>query len=124
MAQEPHATLLRFYHELIRFRNEYELGSDTSRQVRECGDSVLLLVRNHEKNQLALIFNFARSPVTEDLPELQGMWHKRISSADPAWRGPGDALENDLKLSPASALRLSPQSFVVLESPAPTSEST
>jgi maltooligosyltrehalose trehalohydrolase len=123
-SQEPHSTLLQFYRRLIRFRREQELGSDAKWQVKQCGKSLLLLLREGQRRRLVMIFNFAPSVGTAELSELQGSWHSKISSADPAWQGPGAGVPAEVNFSREPILRLPPRSFVVLVPVASTSEST
>jgi maltooligosyltrehalose trehalohydrolase len=121
-ALEPHATLLRFYKELIRVRKERSLGGRW--EVWEYGDSVLLLFKEDEGRRFAAVFNFASLSATVVLPEWQGSWKPRISSADRAWRGPSEALPDELNLSKPYSLKLHPHSFVALEELPSTSEPT
>jgi len=126
--REPHATLLRFYQELIHFRKEEslgrkeeDLGKESAWQFRELGDSALF-VRRLSGNILAMVFNFAGFPVVLELAELEGSWKTRIHSADSTWNGPDHNFARELRFSKPFALRLHPQSFVVFESLAPRSE--
>src|ERR1700704_4962738 len=52
--QEPHATLLRFYKELMGFRKKYDLGTPSDWSVRESGDSLLFVARTDPKGRLAM----------------------------------------------------------------------
>jgi hypothetical protein len=56
------------------------------------------------------------------LPEWQGSWKPRISSADHVWRGPGESLPVELTLEKPYCLRLHPHSFVAFAELRPTSE--
>jgi maltooligosyltrehalose trehalohydrolase len=115
--KEPHATLLRLYKELIRFRKEHDLGAPRDWSVREVGDSLLLLFRADPKVRLAMIFNFssANSTVTAEFPELQHLWRTKLYSADGTWRGPGETLGDEVRFSKPFALKMHPQSFVLFE---------
>ena len=75
-----HQTLLRFYQQLIRIRREFNLGSATSRAVRPLGDHAVLLLFESNPRRLAIIFNFAKFPVTLDAPELEGNWTALLDS--------------------------------------------
>ena len=123
-----HQTLLRFYHELIRIRQEFSLGSAPSRTVRELGDDALLLIFNITSKSLAILFNFAQHPVTLDVPDLHGTWIARLDSAGARWSGTNSenvglpasyALrENEdahARLTSTSEFRLRGRSFLVLE---------
>ena len=113
--EEPHHTLLRFYQRLLRIRAGMELGMPGSRDVRELGDSALLLLRGTASHQIAMIFNFAYFPVVLNLPDLAGKWTTVIHSADASWMGPEHDLAATITLSGSRELRLSPTSFLVME---------
>jgi maltooligosyltrehalose trehalohydrolase len=113
--QELHARLLRFYKELIRIRKEQNLGTPGQWRVREAGDSGLLLLREGPTAILAVIFNFARSVVSPELPDLKGLWRTKLSSADGVWLGPGKSFPDQVRFSKPFVLHLHPQSFVLLE---------
>ena len=113
--KQPHRTLFSFYQELIRIREEQELGSPGPRLVRELGGCALLMMRERPSSQLAMIFNFAEFPVTLKLPDLAGKWTKVIYSADASWNGPETNFASEIQLSSTDELRLSPHSFLVLE---------
>jgi maltooligosyltrehalose trehalohydrolase len=112
--QEPHATLLSFYKELIRLRRELDLGSDGEWHVWE-QDEVLFLSRQHSAPGLIMVFNFGPTTARPRLPEWEGLWRTRISSADPMWRGPGEAIPLQVPLSKPLELILHPHSFVAFE---------
>jgi maltooligosyltrehalose trehalohydrolase len=120
--KEPHATLLRFYQELTQLRNERDLGTGGQWRVWEYGISILLLFRESSAGRFATIFSFADSITTVELPGWQGSWKLRISSADHAWRGPGESLPVELTLSKPYRLQLHPYSFVAFEELPSTSE--
>lgn len=114
--KQPHHTLVSFYQELIRIREEYELGTPSPRIVREFGDCALLMTRERPSSQLAMIFNFGKSPLNLQLPDLAGKWAKVIYSSDASWSGPEKNLANEITLSAKDdELQLGPHSFLVLE---------
>jgi maltooligosyltrehalose trehalohydrolase len=112
--EEPHRTLLRFYQTLIRIRREFELGSPSLRSVREIGGSVLLVLRQCERSQLLMMFNFGESPIRLNLTEILGAWTTVMNSADTSWNGPARNLAHQITLNTGN-LRLSPHSFVVMK---------
>jgi maltooligosyltrehalose trehalohydrolase len=111
---EPHRTLLRFYRRLIQIREDLQLGTPSTRTVRELGGCALLLMRENSLRQLAMVCNFAAFPVTLNLPELAGKWTRVIHSADAAWNGPDQELLPEMTLLTEGELRLSPNSFLVI----------
>jgi maltooligosyltrehalose trehalohydrolase len=120
--KEPHSTLLRFYQQLIRIRDQQELGTPAKRTVRELGGCALLLIRQSASRQLAMPCNFAEFPVTLNLPDLAGRWTKLVYSADVSWNGPEQNLAKELTLSTVGELHLSPHSFLLLEQIQPNPE--
>ena len=114
--EEPHATLLRFYNELIRVRKEWDLGSGGKWHVWERTAGAMVLFREYRTSHLAMIFNFADSALRPELPEWQGLWRTRIWSGDRMWNGPADALPEEVRFSKHVGLKLHPYSFVVFES--------
>jgi maltooligosyltrehalose trehalohydrolase len=113
--QEPHATLLRFYRELIELRKRAILGNEGVWHVWECSASVLLLFREGQARRLAVIFNFSNATASPDLPEWEGLWRISFSSAETKWRGRAESLGEGLQLLKPFRLDLHPHSFVVLE---------
>jgi hypothetical protein len=72
-------------------------------------------MRENSLRQLAMVCNFAAFPVTLNLPELAGKWTTVIHSADAAWNGPDQDLPSEITLLAEGELRLSPNSFLVIE---------
>jgi maltooligosyltrehalose trehalohydrolase len=114
--REQHATLLGFYKELIRLRRELHLGADGDWHVWEQAGSMILVARKDSTPSLLMIFNFADSIATPDLPQWEGLWRTRIFSADRVWRGPEESLPIQVSISKPFALHLHPHSFVAFES--------
>ena len=129
--RDKHQTLLRFYQQLIRIRREFNLGSATSHTVRQLGDHAVLLLFESNPKCLAIIFNFAKFPVTLDAPELEGNWTALLDSAATCWNSSDSSLDNsgdapasdclreggefDTRLTGTSEFRLRARSFLVLE---------
>jgi maltooligosyltrehalose trehalohydrolase len=113
--REPHRTLMHFYQQLIRIREDYGLGMPGTRMVRELGECALLIIRERGPHQLAMIFNFAEFPVTLNLPDMLGKWMTVIYSADSSWSGPEEHLRPETTLLTAGELRLFPYSFLVMK---------
>ena len=113
--QEPHATLLHFYRELIELRKQQVLGNGGQWHVWECSGSVLLVVRAYQSRRLAMIFNFSEEIAAPDLPEWEGLWTTKICSANAEWRGNAASFPEEIELSKPFRLELHPLSFIVLE---------
>src|ERR1700683_2963384 len=122
--KEPHRTLLRFYQQLIRIREEYALGKPGPQTVRDLGSSALIVsgVGGERSPQLAVLSNFAECPVSLNLPDMVGRWKMVIDSADASWNGPESNPAREITLLTAGELRLSPQSFLVVERIPPNTE--
>lgn len=131
-AKEPHRTMWEFYRQLIRIRREHRLGDANVCEVFELGDCTLALVREHEGEQLAAVFNFADSPVDLELPQISGTWMTLIHSADARWGGPGKRgaettgsetnIASNMTLTPSDGIRLAAQSFLVMKRNLPATE--
>lgn len=113
--REPHATLLRFYRELIKLRREYGLGRDADWQVWEGADSCLGLFRPTANARLLFFFNFSLKKKKVDFAPWPGRWQQRLASSDQQWGGPGIARMGAAALSKPFLLELHPHSFVALE---------
>jgi maltooligosyltrehalose trehalohydrolase len=113
--QEPHSTLRRFYKELIRLRAELDLGSDGNWHVWDQEETILFLSREDSTPNLIFIFNFDQRISTPALPQWEGNWQMRISSADRIWRGSGETMPLQVRLSKPFDLLLHPRSFVAFE---------
>ena len=76
-----------------------------------------MVMREDEERsrQLAVVSNFAEFPVSLNLPDMVGRWKTVIDSADASWNGPETNPAREITLLPAGELRLSPQSFLVVE---------
>ena len=112
--KEPHIVMLRFYQQLIRMRKDWKLGGPATWKVWERNEGTLMLLRE-DQTKLAMIFNFADSPVTAKMPEEQGLWRTRIWSADRMWNGPADPLPETAEFSKPFELKLHPHCFAVFE---------
>ena len=113
--REPYKSLHRFYRGLIRLRSELKLGSRSAHSVRQLGDSTLLLAYASDSPQVAMIFNFAASAVTLNVPELAGKWTAVMNSAATSWKGPGPDETATGSSSADKDLLVSPYSFLVLK---------
>jgi maltooligosyltrehalose trehalohydrolase len=113
--QEPHATLLSFYKDLIGLRRELDLGSDGDWHVWEQEENLLFLSRENASPSLLLIFSFAERIAAPELPAWEGLWRLRICSSDQRWRGPGENIPSPVRFSKPFELFLHPYSFVAFE---------
>ncbi len=114
--QGPHSTLLRFYQRLIQIRSQYKLGIPGRQSVQEVEQRGILLLRQLDAGQLAMLFNFGEGPTDVVLPQLAGSWKTVIDSADVRWNGPRADSSTEIILSSSQTIRLCAHSFVVMES--------
>jgi len=120
--REPHATLLRFYKELMRLRRELDFAADGDWHVWGQGESLVFLGREDGAPSLLLICNFGDRMEAPELPQWEGLWQNRLSSGDRVWGGPGESLPARTTFSKPFALQLHPHSFVLFEKTASTTE--
>ncbi|HEY6766183.1 MAG TPA: malto-oligosyltrehalose trehalohydrolase [Candidatus Sulfotelmatobacter sp.] len=113
--REPHATLLRFYRELISLRNKWDLGMPAQWHVWECSTCVLLVFRDEGSRRLAMLFNFSDKMTQPELPAGKELWATRLCSADIQWKGPSENFPREVNLSKPFRLDLHPHSFAILE---------
>ena len=118
--QEPHRTLLRFYRQIIRVREELRVRVPGAETVTGLGERALLMIRENGGREVAMIFNFADRAVVLNVPRLVGNWTRIISSAAAGWRGPEEDVAPETTLG--TELRMSPQSFLVMERTLPSPE--
>jgi len=112
-SQEPYRTLFNFYQRLLRIRRDHAIGSQASWSIHELGGGALLIRRERDSEQLAMLFNFSEFRIAINRPELAGKWTTLIYSADAGWKGPETNLPVDFKLASPGELRLAPHSFLV-----------
>jgi maltooligosyltrehalose trehalohydrolase len=112
--KEPHQTLRALYRELFAIRREYSLAGSGKVEIFENGSAITMVAGGGASKMLAAVYEFGKSDHTvDDLSLPAGRWSVRINSADQKWRGPGNSLAKEIKA--AEPLRLSAQSFAVLE---------
>jgi maltooligosyltrehalose trehalohydrolase len=114
--KEPHASLLRFYNELIRLRKEWSLGNSAKWHVWEAKEDTLVFFREDSTSHIVVIFNFSDCTTVPQVPEWQGLWRTRIWSADRIWNGAADPLLEEVRFSKPFELKLHPHSFAAFES--------
>jgi maltooligosyltrehalose trehalohydrolase len=112
---EPHRTVLSFYQRLLRIRRGSALGAHAAWSIDELGSSTLLMRRDHNSQQLVMLFNFSECRIPINQSELAGDWTTLIHSADAQWGGPETNLPVNFKLASPCELHLAPHSFLVLQ---------
>lgn len=95
-----HATLRRFYRELLHLRRKLILRRTLPRMnVKLRKEQKLLTISSPD---LVVLLNFHR----ECVPLPRGSWHSILDSAGPAWEGPGSAFPKNI--TPRSCMVLTP----------------
>jgi len=107
---------------LLRFRQDNEFGASADWLViADDKRKIVKLIRTRNSKTIAIIFNFG-GEVLDGMPkevsELgsqsgPGLWAVVLRSADPKWFGPGATSRDDA--GGPDSIRLSPQSFLVLQ---------
>jgi maltooligosyltrehalose trehalohydrolase len=113
---EPHRTLWRFYHMMLNFRREHQLGRYSQADVVQY-DTVraLLNILERSEHQLAALFHFGEAPAGLPFSLPPGRWNMMIDSADLIWMGPGSSVPAVIQGAQNIRLALQPRSFVVWE---------
>jgi len=115
--REPNRTLWRFYQRLIRIREDFDLGAQEKRTVRQIDDGAVLVLYENASRKLAMVCNFTMRSATLSLPDLAGDWTVVLHSADSSWRGPEQNLASGITLSAVAKVQLFPHSFLLIERP-------
>ncbi len=110
--KEPHKTLFHFYRRLIGLRGKLGIPSARARELRELGECQARLTFKTVEWDVAIVFNFAKAPVTLNIPEVKEDWGSLLYSAAAEWGGPGQ--ESAARVGTQHGLQLAPSSFVVL----------
>jgi maltooligosyltrehalose trehalohydrolase len=117
--QQHHAVLHSFYAELLRLRRQSAALRNLSKddmETRLLQEYRTLLVRRWTRSE-SLFFTlcFSDKPVRCELPVPEGRWRKLLDSSDPAWRGPGAALPQEIESTGTAFLRLNPRAVVLYQ---------
>jgi len=116
--QEPHATLWKFYQELIslrQHRSALRVLSKQGAEVTALSPKRMLVVRRwSESEDLVIAFNFGGDVTSISTMVPAGSWRVELDSASPRWRGPGSRLGATWESTDHAALELNPESFAVL----------
>jgi len=88
--QGQHAALLSFYTELLTLRRVIPALSHLDKQrmqVTPFDPPALVIERWHDADRVFIALNFDRSPARLTFSIFQGVWTKKLDSADPRWGG-------------------------------------
>jgi maltooligosyltrehalose trehalohydrolase len=118
-AEPRHRVLLAFHEELIRLRKSLPALSSLSKDKMDVvsfdEDSVLVVRRWSGMNEVFLVFNFSRNPVSEFESIPQGAWQKRLDSSDTRWMGTGITAPAGIETPMRSGLTLQPHGVLLYE---------
>ncbi len=120
-SQEPHATLWKFYRELIKLRRDHAALRQLSKQhmsVTALSPKRMLVVRRwSESEDVFIAFNFGTDVNSISAMMPPGDWRVELDSASECWRGPGSLLGATWESRGDGALELNPESFAMLSRP-------
>ncbi len=111
LEEQPHATLLAYYRELIALRKSHPAlhnGSRKNLEVAALEDQNCLVLKRWEGEETVIcVMNFSQSPQTVPLEQETGTLRQLINSADDRWNGPGaitnaEVSTNEVSLQPES----------------------
>jgi maltooligosyltrehalose trehalohydrolase len=116
--REPHATLWKFYQELIKLRKYRSALKQLNKQQTEVTalsrERVLVVRRWSESEDFVIAFNFERDVSSMSAMIPPGSWRAELDSACQRWRGPGSLLAATQESKGDTAIELNPESFAVL----------
>jgi maltooligosyltrehalose trehalohydrolase len=119
-----HESHRKFYRELIRLRKglpAIDLAEKRNVEVRvDTTKQLLLLLYEHESGGAGVLLHFAAQPGEHVLALPGGEWRVLLDSADARWAGPGRTLPDRVHSHSHVAVRMQPNSLVLL-SQQPTS---
>src|SRR5262249_51647428 len=119
--QEPHATLWKFYQELINLRQHrsaLRVLSKRNTEVRALSPKRMLMVRRWSESEAVVIaFNCGGDVTSISAMVPAGSWRVELDSASQRWRGPGSCLGAPWESPGEATLELNPESFAVLSRP-------
>jgi maltooligosyltrehalose trehalohydrolase len=112
--KEPHATMLRYYQQLIRLRKERLPLRYPDRKNLEvdCNplSQTLVLRRHHEDEEVLVLMNFSKSIQSINVPGANTEWSKLLASSDKEWRGAANAPDI---LQPSVTAEIGPESITL-----------
>jgi maltooligosyltrehalose trehalohydrolase len=113
-----HKVLYEFYMTLLRVRREILPAAWLSKENLQVGtfeeEKLLVVLRPFETEAFTLVLHFGskRKQVCLSLPE--GVWKKRLDSAEERWEGPGSCIADGIESRGKSYLDMHPFSFLLL----------
>jgi maltooligosyltrehalose trehalohydrolase len=113
-----HKVLYEFYTTLLHVRREVLPAAWFSKESLEVNafeeEKLLVILRPFEKEAFTLVLHFGgqRKQVCLSLPE--GMWKKRLDSAEERWKGPGACIPEGIESKEKTHVDMHPFSFLLL----------
>jgi maltooligosyltrehalose trehalohydrolase len=99
---EPHATLRRFYAELLSIRKT--VTPPDARNASVVGATVVVVHMTSRSAELALVLNLGDTPADVALP-TGDTWELSVDSADERWRGPGTIADRTIATGATTAVQ-------------------
>jgi maltooligosyltrehalose trehalohydrolase len=114
-----HKAIYDLYRELLRLRRELPALAHLSKDVQEViafeVEQVLFVRRWHAGHEVVLAMNFAKEPVSIELPIPVGDWCKLLDTADTKWGGEGGTASPSVESDGRASLRLAGRSATMYE---------
>jgi maltooligosyltrehalose trehalohydrolase len=116
-AAGSHTALRAFYKELIGLRSRIpalaELRMQGLQAVAFEAEKALVIRRSSKDAEGIAVFNFGREPARLPAVFPEGVWRKKLDSADERWQGAGGLAPAEVREGGKVMLTLPPRSFVV-----------
>jgi maltooligosyltrehalose trehalohydrolase len=113
-----HKVLYEFYMTLLRIRREVLPDGWLSKEnllVETFEEEKLLVIlRPFETEAFSLVLHFGSERKQFSLSIPEGVWEKRLDSAEERWKGPGSSVPDEIESREKSHLDMHPFSFLLL----------
>ncbi len=116
-----HATLYRFYQELLTLRKAIRsatrCGTEGGEVVDRDAESLLRVTVSSASQSFVHLFHLGEVEQVVKVPMSGGSWKKALDSAETRWDGPGNVMPSDLVSHGYAEVRLQPHSVLVFAKP-------
>jgi maltooligosyltrehalose trehalohydrolase len=115
--QDRHASMYRFYEELLRLRKAIRSATGYGEErgdVTEREEEQLLLISLASSRQpFVVLFHFGKGERIVKVPMPAGSWKRALDSAESLWGGPGSLMETRVESDGLVGVQLQPHSVAV-----------
>lgn len=113
-----HRVLRNLYKTLISMRKTLPalrcLSKDNLETKAFENEKTLFVRRWNEEEEVIVVFNFGQVNCSIKHPVSQGLWQKRLDSADKQWLGNGSDIPSELTSNGEIRMDMAPLSFIIL----------